>query len=109
MGSAESSAIRSVENLSYTLEELNNKLGVIENIHLHRERTLCSDDTLVVANTRIQCRSFVTVKVGPIVGLVGPNHVRILIEVNCAADISLNVFSAVDKLATEDRFLFTLV
>lgn len=101
---AESSTLQSVESLNSTLQDIEEKLFRIEDIHLHHERTLATDDTVLVSGKKIQCKPNVSIIVGPILGSVGPTSARVLLETNCAAEINLFVFE-VDRLISESRFV----
>jgi len=109
MGSAESSTLQSVESLSATLDEINKKLIVIEDTHLHHERVTCTDETIIVHGKRVKCLSTVEIVVGPIVGLVGEDFIRVLLEVNRDTDITLNVFTAQNDLSTHTQYVSTTV
>jgi len=109
MGSAESSTLQSVESLSTTLDEINKKLVVIEDIHLHHERITCTDETIIVFGKRVKCLSTVEIVVGPIVGLVGEDFIRFMLEINKSTEITLNVFIVENDLATETKFYSTKV
>jgi hypothetical protein len=43
--------------------------------------------------------------VGPIIGVVGHDRVRLLVESNEATELSFNFYAA-DELSTNNRFLF---
>lgn len=109
MGSAESSTLQSVESLSATLDEINRKLIVIEDIHLHHERVTCTDETIIVHGKRVKCLSTVEIVVGPIVGLIGEDFIRVLLEVNRDTEVTLNVFSTQNDLSTQAQFVLTTV
>lgn len=112
MGSAESSTLDSVDCLASTLKELNCKLSTLENVHLQHEKPVCNDDMLVIAQKTIQCISSVYITVGPVLGTVGCNFARILVETNKSVDISLNVFVSVTDESTQvinETFVYSKV
>ena len=100
---AETSTLQSIESLNATLNDIETKLGVVEDIHLHHERTICHDDTVLVSGKLIRCNSGTILNIGPIVGLVGQYSARILVEVDTAAEITLNFF-IIDDRASFSRF-----
>lgn len=103
MGSVESSTLESVESLSSTLLEIERRLTSIEDVHLHHDRTICHDNTILVSGKLINCQPGVKAIVGPIIGLVSQTSARILIEVNIPTTLTFNVFH-VDELTTDGRF-----
>ena len=109
MGSAESSTLQSVESLSATLDDINKKLVQIEDIHLHHERVNCTDETIIVHGRRVKCLSTVQIVVGPIVGLIGEDFIRVLLEVDRDTEITFNVFCTQNDLSTETQFVATTV
>ncbi len=109
MGSAESSTLQSVESLSATLDEINQKLIAIEDIHLHHERIVCTDEIIIVHGRRIKCLSSVEIIVGPVVGLVGENFIRFLLEINRDTELTINVFLSPNNLNTDIKHQFTTV
>lgn len=94
---AETSTLQSIESLNATLSDIENKLGVVEDIHLHHERNICQDDSVVLSGKIIKCNSSVSLNVGPVIGLLGQRSVRILVETNRDAEITFNVFVIDDK------------
>ena len=104
MGSAESSTLQSVECLSASLDEINRKLIIIEDIHLHHERVNCTDETIMVHGKRIKCSSTVDVVIGPVIGLVGNNFITFMLELNRAASLTFLVFTIENDLGTETKF-----
>jgi hypothetical protein len=100
---AETSTLASIESLSASLGDIERKLAVLEDAHLHHERTICHDDTVIISGKRIQCRSAINLTLGPIVGLVGQTFGRILVETDADAEISLFIY-LVDEMNTEARF-----
>ena len=109
MGSAESSTLQSVESLSATLDDINKKLIAIEDIHLHHERVTCTDETIIIHGQRVKCLSTVEIVVGPIVGLIGEDFIRVLLEVNRDTEITFNVFTTQNDLSTKAQFVTTTV
>ena len=104
MGSAESSTLQSVECLSASLDEINRKLIIIEDIHLHHDRVHCTDETILVYGKRVKCSSIVDIVIGPVVGLVGTNFITFMLEINRAASLTILVFTAENDLGTETKF-----
>ena len=105
---AESSTLESINSLNHTLADIERKLGVVEDVHLHHERTICQDDTVLVSGKLIKCNSHVRMVVGPIIGNLGHDYVRILVELDRTSEITFNVF-IVDEIATDARFCFEKV
>ena len=101
---AESSSLQAIDSLNDTLANLERKLGVIEDVHLHHERTICHDNTVLVSGKQIVSDPGVDLVVGPIVGLITQNSVRILVEANTSATLTVNFF-LMDALHTEARFI----
>ena len=52
---AESSSLLAIESLNSTLTNIEKKLGVIEDVHIHHERTICHDNVVIVSGKRIKC------------------------------------------------------
>ena len=61
---AESSSLQAIESLNDTLSNLERKLGVIEDVHLHHERTICHDNTVIVSGKQIVSNPGVEIVVG---------------------------------------------
>ena len=100
---AESSSLQAIESLNSTLDGIEKKLGVIEDVHLHHERTICHDNVAIVSGKQIRCYPDVQLTVGPVVGLISQSSVRILVETD--ADVTLTFhFFLFDQLHTESRF-----
>lgn len=100
---AETSTLASIESLSASLGDIERKLAVLEDAHLHHERTICHDNTVIISGKRIQCRSAVNLTLGPIIGLVGQTFGRIMVETDTDAEISIFIF-LVDEMNTEARY-----
>ena len=109
MGSAESSTLQSVDSLSATLDEINRQLITIEDIHLHHERVSCSDETISIHGKRVKCLSSVKIIVGPIIGLVGEDFIRVLLEVDRNTEITFNVFTTESDMVTQSQYILTSV
>ncbi len=109
MGSAESSALKNCGDLSLTLNEINEKLKIIEDLHLHSERSLNRDEITIVHGQKIKCLSTVIITVGPIVGLIGENFIRFLLEINQNAELTANIFIAPDNFNSEATYVFSTV
>ncbi len=101
---AESSSLRAIDSLNATLSKIEHKLGVIEDVHLHHERTICHDNVVIVSGKKILSNPGVDLVVGPILGLITQNSVRILLEADTTATLTVNFF-VLDALHTEARFL----
>ena len=104
---ADSSTLQSIESLNTTLEDIEKKLFVIEDVHLHHERTIAHDDSVLISGKKIGCRSGVRLVCGPILGAVGSNFARILVEVDYDAELTFNVFVSDAKLMCS-RYSFTV-
>jgi hypothetical protein len=105
---AETSTLQSIESLNKTLTDIETKLGVVEDIHLHHERSICHDDMVIISGKPIRCNPTVRLAVGPVVGLLGQDFARIMVESNCDADLSYHVF-IIDDRASFSRYLFEMV
>lgn len=103
---ADSSTLQSIESLNSTLEDIEKKLFVIEDVHLHHERTISHDDAVLISGKKIGCRSGVRLLCGPVLGVIGSNWARIMVEVDKDAEISFNVFVADRKLLCT-RYVFS--
>lgn len=102
---AESSTLSAIDSLGNTLSDIERKLGVIEDVHLHHERTICHDNAVLVSGKMIQTRPRVNLIIGPLLGLVTQTSVRILVETDSDTELSINFF-LVDELHTEARFIY---
>jgi hypothetical protein len=102
---ADTSTLQSIDALSTTLADIESKLTTIENVHLHHEKTISHDNKAFISGKLIACRSGVSMTVGPIIGIVGPDTVRILVETNQSTELTFNFFSA-EELSTDARFLY---
>lgn len=94
---AESSTLQSIESLNQTLSDIERKLGIVEDIHLHHERNIFCDDGVVVSGRLIKCNANVHLRIGPILGLIGQNFARVLIETNVDTCVSWNLFEVDDR------------
>ena len=103
----DSSTLQSIESLNSTLEDIEKKLFIIEDVHLHHERTISHDEAVVISGKQIVCRSGVKLLCGPVLGLIGSSFARILVEVDQDAAISFNVFQTDAKLICT-RFVFSV-
>lgn len=101
---AESSSLRAIDSLNETLSNIEYKLGVIEDVHLHHERTICHDNVVLVSGKQIICNPGVELVVGPVLGLITQTSARILVEANITATLTINFF-VLDSLHTEARFV----
>lgn len=118
------STLSAIDSLSSSLQEIERKLAVLEDSHLHHEKTICFDDNVIVSGKRIQvyllnypvsiasnfplsvlfkCRSGIKLEVGPVLGIVTSNGVRVLVEVDSDCEVTMNFF-VIDELNTEARF-----
>jgi hypothetical protein len=102
---AESSSLQAIESLNSTLSGIEKKLGVIEDVHLHHERTICHDNVAIVSGKQIKCYPDVQLTVGPVVGLISQTSVRILVETNANVELTFHFF-LFDELHTDSRFIF---
>lgn len=103
---ADSSTLKSIESLNATLDGIEKKLFVIEDVHIHHERVISQDDSIIISGKMIYCRSCVRLLCGPVLGTYGTDFARILVEVDCDGDITLNVFN-VDNNLMSTRYCFT--
>ena len=90
---AETSTLQSIDSLSSTLQDIEKKLTNIESLHFRHERTIALDNTIMIADKPIICRQEVKIITGPVIGLIGHNFFRILVETNVNSTVSINVFS----------------
>ena len=89
---ADSSTLQSIESLNSTLEDIEKKLFIIEDVHLHHERTISHDDSVLISGKKIGCRSGVRLICGPVIGVIGSNFARVLVEVDTDSELTFNVF-----------------
>jgi len=101
---AESSSLQAIESLNDTLGDIERKLGVIEDVHLHHERTICQDNMVLVSGKRIKSDPNTELVVGPVLGLVTQDSVRILLETDNTTTLTVHFF-LMDELHTEARFI----
>lgn len=104
---ADSSTLQSIESLNSTLNDIEKKLFVIEDVHLHHERTISHDDAVLISGKKIVCRSGVHVLCGPVLGLIGTQFARILVEVDEDSELTFNVFITDNHLICT-RFAFSM-
>lgn len=104
---ADSSTLQSIESLNSTLEDIEKKLFVIEDVHLHHERTISHDDSVLISGKKIECRSGVRLLCGPVLGVIGSSWARIMVEVDADAELSFNVFVTDGKLICT-RYMFSV-
>ncbi len=105
---ADTSTLQSIDALSTTLSEIESKLSIIENVHLHHEKTISHDNKAYISGKQIICRSGVNLTIGPVIGIIGYDQVRIMVETNLPTELSFNFYAA-DELSTTARFLFDAV
>lgn len=103
----DSSTLQSIESLNSTLEDIEKKLFVIEDVHLHHERTISHDDAVVISGKRIVCRSGVRLVCGPVLGLIGSSFARVLVEVDQDSELTFNIFRTDAKLMNT-RYVFAV-
>ena len=104
---ADSSTLQSIESLNSTLNDIEKKLFVIEDVHLHHERTISHDDAVLISGKKIVCRSGVHILCGPVLGLIGTQFARILVEVDEDSELTFNVFITDNHLICT-RFAFSM-
>jgi hypothetical protein len=104
---ADSSTLQSIESLNSTLEDIEKKLFIIEDVHLHHERAISHDEAVIISGKKISCRAGVRLLCGPILGLVGSNFARILAEVDQHTELTFNVFQTDERLICT-RFAFAV-
>lgn len=100
---AEASALQSIDSLNRTLSSIEERLGALEDGHIHHERTIGIDNCVLVSGKKIACRSGVSMMVGPIIGLVSHNSARIVIETDADTELTFHSFLA-DEITTESRY-----
>ena len=104
MGVGESSLLQSVDSLSAALDEIEQKLGTVEDVHTHNESTLCHDGNVIVCGKRIKCRPGIELMVGPVLGLITQTSARILVETVVPTVMTLDVF-LYDQYSTTGRHM----
>eukprot|EP00981_Chlorochromonas_danica_P012360 scaffold4845_cov159-Ochromonas_danica.AAC.12 len=104
---AQNSVVRSIESLSCSLNDLEKRLYEIESIELHHEAGYISSSALHISGKMIPCNSNVRLLVGPILGFIGTEVCRILVEVDHETTLSLNVFRKNYSALHFNRFVRT--
>jgi hypothetical protein len=95
---ADSSTLQSIESLNGTLNDIERKLFLVEDAHLHHDQTIARDDSIVVYSKSIACRSNVNLIVGPVLGSISTDSCRVLVETDQDASLTLNVFEQIKSL-----------
>ena len=103
---AETSTLQSIDSLSKTLIDIEQKLSNIETLQFHHERTIALDNTILIADKVITCNSQVKLTVGPIIGIVSSDYVRILIETNIDANITFYIFEINSLFQLRPQFIY---
>lgn len=104
---AQNSVVGSIESLSCSLNDLEKRLYEIESIELHHEAGYISSSSLHISGKMIPCNSNVRLIVGPILGFIGTEVCRILVEVNREMTLSFNVFRKNYSALHFNRFVRT--
>jgi hypothetical protein len=91
-----------------TLTELERKLALVEDSQFHHQQTIAHDDSVLVSGRMIRCCKSVSLVLGPVIGTVGQDSVRIMVETAVDAEIVLHFF-LLDELLTDARFVCTAV
>lgn len=104
---ADSSTLQSIESLNSTLEGIEKKLFIIEDIHLHHERVISQDNSVLISGKAIHGRIGTRLLCGPILGTIGTTFARILVEVDNDVELTWNVFQVDNHLITS-RYCFSL-
>jgi hypothetical protein len=99
-----SSSTQSIESLNSTLENIDQKLFVIEDVHLLHERAISLDDAIIISGKKIAWAG-ASLRVGPVLGAVGCDFARVLVETDVTVDLTLNVFATDEGQVT--RFVST--
>jgi hypothetical protein len=89
---AESSTVQSVERLGQTLVDIERKLTLLEANHIQRSSAVSESNTVWVSGRSIECRPWVHLTVGPVIGLIGQTYARILIETDQDSCVSVHTF-----------------
>jgi hypothetical protein len=103
---AESSVTSNIYALNECLDNIEKRLFYIEDQYLHHEATLLTDNSLIISGKRIDCSHTCHLTIGPILGTIGSTFARLMIETDCDAEITLNVFVK-DNIHLKDRFAFS--
>lgn len=64
----------------------------MEDFVLHHERTIAKDNVVMIAEKMIQGRVGVNLTVGPVIGTIGSDFVRVMVEVDRDTVLTFNVF-----------------
>lgn len=89
---ADSSTLSHIESLNSTLSELEKKMFYMEDFVLHHERTIAKDNVVLISEKMIQGRVGVNLVVGPVIGTIGADFVRIMVEVDRDTVLTFNIF-----------------
>lgn len=103
-----SSTLRSVESLGDTLRSIESRLFDIEDIALHHETGIFSNNTCVVSGKVILGNPNIRLTIGPILGLVGTSFFRVLVETNSSGPLTFNVFKCIPGIPHRRRFVSTI-
>ena len=101
---AESSTSSSIEHLGKTLSEVERKLSHLERTNIQKSRAVSSNNTVLVFGRVIECRPWIHLTVGPVLGLIGQTFARVLIETDGESAVTVHVFE-VDRVLSSSRFL----
>lgn len=101
---AESSTSTSIEHLGRTLSEIERKLSHLERTNVQKSRAVSNNNTILIYGRVIECRPWVHLTVGPVLGLIGQTFVRMLIETDAESAVTVHIFE-VDRISSSSRFL----
>ena len=104
---AESSSINSIDSLGKTLVDIEHKLSQLESTNLHQSKdtSLFDGHSVTVSGRVIECRPWINLIAGPVVGLVGQTFARVLIETNVSCLVSIDVFEVINS-AGKVKFVY---
>jgi hypothetical protein len=89
---AENSNLRSIESLNSSLTEIEKRMFYLEGVKFHHERTGAIDDSLLIAGKLIRCNIRVELLIGPVIGIIGCDFARIVVETELQEELTLNIF-----------------
>ena len=84
--------------------EVERKLSHLERTNIQKFRAISSNNTVLVFGRVIECRPWVHLTVGPVLGLIGQTFARVLIETDAESAVTVHVFE-VDRVLSSSRFL----
>jgi hypothetical protein len=93
---AEASTLNSFHSLSESLSQIERRLESIESYQQENSLISSSADHVIVSGRTILTNPCISFSIEPVIGLVKATSVRIMLEINQSASISLNFFQTAD-------------